>query len=119
MITGWLLKIVVGIAVVGFLLVELGSPLVTRGQLDGIAHDAADNAALHLLDHPDEVEQAKQIAIDLATGKEAALTLFDAGPQLVTVTVQRDARSLLLKKLKQLESWYDVEVTATATKVRR
>lgn len=119
MITGWLSKIVIGIALVGFLAVELISPVAVRAQLDGVAHDAADNAALHLLDHPDEVERARLIADEIAKEKDAALTFFDVGSNGVTVTVEREARSFLLKKMEQLESWYDVEVTASAARVRR
>ena len=119
MITGWLSKIVIGIALLGFIGVELISPLAVRAQLDGVAHDAADNAVLHLLDHPEEVEQARVIAEDIARDKDAALTLFDVGTNGVTVTVEREARSFLLKKVEQLESWYDVEVTVSAARVRR
>lgn len=119
MITGWLAKIVIGIALVGFLAVELISPVAVRAQLDGVAHDAADNAVLHLLDHPDEVERARLIADEIAREKDAALTFFDVGTNGVTVTVEREARSFLLKKVEQLESWYDVEVTASAARVRR
>ena len=119
MITGWLSKIVLAIALVGFIAVELISPLVVRAQLDGVAHDAADNAVLHLLDHPTDVERAREIAQDIATDKDAALTVFDVGVNGVTVTVQREARSFLLAKVEQLESWYDVKVTVTEARARR
>lgn len=119
MITGWLSKIVFGIALFGFLAVELISPVVVRTQLDGVARDAADNAALHLLDQPGETQRARQIADDIARDRDAALTRFELGATGVTVTVQRQARSFLLGRMEQLESWYDVEVTASATRVRR
>ena len=119
MITGWLAKIVLGIALFGFLGVELVSPVVVRAQLDDVAHDAADNAALWLLDHPDGSERAREIAEDIAVEKDAVLTVFDIGTAGVTVTVERQARSFLLKKVEQLQSWYDVEVTASAATVRR
>lgn len=117
MITGWLVRIVVGFALVGFLIVEAGSPLVTRAQLDGIAHDAADSAALDLLDNNDP-DRARQIALDIVTDKDAFLKAFTVDQRGVTVTVEREARSLVLKEIDQLESWYDVEVTATADTVR-
>lgn len=117
MITGWLLKMVLSFALVGFLLVEGGSPLITRAQLDDVAHDAADNAVLEILDHND-AEQARAVAEEIATDEDAALTRFTIDQQGVTVTVEREARSFLLKKFEPLESWYDVEVTATAARVR-
>ena len=118
MITGWLLKIVLAFALVGFLGVELGSPLVTRAQLDTVAHDAADNAVLDLLAHNDD-ERARQTALDIVTEKSAVLKHFEITTTGVVVTVEREARSFLLKKVEQLESWYDVEVTATASRVKR
>lgn len=120
MITGWLSKIVLGIALVGFLVVELVSPVVVRAQLDGIAHDAADNAALHLLDRPADTERAREIAEEIVAEEDGvALTVFTVGTGGVSVTVQRQARSFLLGKVEQLKSWYDVKVSASAATVRR
>lgn len=118
MITGWLVKIVLGFVLTGFILVEAGSPLVTRAQLDDVAHDAADNAALDLLDKNDP-KRARTIAEGIVVEKDAFLKSFSVDQAGVHVTVERPARSLLLKKVKQLESWYDVEVSATASTVRR
>ena len=118
MITGWLLKIIVGFALVGLLIFEGGSPLITKAQLDEVAHDAADNAALDLLEKND-VERARQTAADIATGKKAVLTRFTISQTGVNVTVQRQARSILLKNIDQLRDWYDVEASATASTVRR
>lgn len=118
MITGWLLKIVLVFVLLGFILVEAGSPLITRAQLDEVAHDAADNAALDLLDRND-VNRARTIAEEIVAEEDAALKSFSIDQAGVHVTVERQARSLLLKKVKQFESWYDVEVSATASTVRR
>ena len=46
MILRWLVKIAAGVAIAGFLVVELGSPLWTRASLDGTAHDAANDEVL-------------------------------------------------------------------------
>ena len=118
MITGWLLKIIVGFAVVGLLIFEGGSPLITKAQLDEVAHDAADSAALDLIEKND-VERARQVAVDVATGKKAVLTQFSVNQAGLHVTVHRQARSILLKNIDQLRDWYDVEATATASTVRR
>jgi len=116
-ITGWLMKIVVSFVLVGLVLVEVGSPLVTRGQIDGVAHDAADSAALDLLDHNDP-ERARQVAQDIADDKDVVLEAFTIDQRGVRVTVVRQAWSLVLKKWDRTKSWYDVRVTATATKAR-
>lgn len=118
MITGWLFRIVLVFALLGFILVDAGSPLVTRAQLDDVAHDAADSAVLDLLDKND-VDRARAIAEDIAAEKDAALKSFSVDQSGVHVTVEREAWSLVLKRVEQLESWYDVEVSVTAATVRR
>lgn len=119
MITGWLLKLVVTFVVIGFLLVEAGSPIVTRAQLDDVAHDAADNAAVEYMQSSD-TERARGIAERIVTEKNAMLTKFEITTAGVLVTVHREAKSLLLKKWDTTKDWYDVEVTADAsTRIRR
>lgn len=117
MIIGWLMKIVISFALVGFLAVELGSPLVTRAQLDTLAHDAADNAVLELLGNNSD-ERAQEVANEVVTKEDARLKHFVIDQRGVTVTVEREARSFLLKKVEQLKSWYEVEVTASAARKR-
>ncbi|MGH9281730.1 MAG: hypothetical protein ACRD0S_02210 [Acidimicrobiales bacterium] len=118
MITGWLVKIVLAFVIVGLLLVEGGSPLITKAQLDDIAHDAADNAALDLLDKND-IERARKVAEDIVLEKDAALTAFSVEPGRIRITVEKEARSFLLKNVDQFRDWYDVEVTVSASTVRR
>lgn len=119
MIFGWLARIVVVIALVGALTIEVGSPLVTRAQLDDVAHEVADDAGLELLDSANP-EKARAIAELTAAHNDAdliAFTLTDDGRAVVTV--EREARSLLLKRWSRTRSWYEVRVTATSTKGRR
>ena len=118
MITGWLFKIVLAFAIVGLALVEGGSPLITKAQLDDVAHDAADNAALDMLDKNDP-ERARKIAEEIVREKDAALTQFRVDPGVIRITVQKEARSFVLKKVEQFRDWYDVEVTVSASTVRR
>ncbi|HVE45999.1 MAG TPA: hypothetical protein VNA57_04540 [Acidimicrobiales bacterium] len=116
MITGWLLKLVVSIALMGFLAVELGSPLVTRAQLDDVAHDAADTAAFELLNNRD-VERARATANEILTGKKATLKEFALDQQgRINLTAEREARSFLLKKWDRTDSWYLIRVKVTSEK---
>lgn len=113
MITGWLVKVVVAIVLVGFLAVELGSPVVARAQLDGVANDAADNAALELMSSGDAA-RARAAAEEIVVDKDATLKDFTVNAQgQVVLTVEREARSLLLKKWSTTKGWYDVEVKVT------
>ena len=72
MIGGWLLKIALGLALVAFLVVELGSPLLARATLDGTAHDAANDAA-HEYFQSHDTDKAQQAASQDAAGDHAKL----------------------------------------------
>ncbi|HUR18457.1 MAG TPA: hypothetical protein VMZ51_05900 [Acidimicrobiales bacterium] len=116
MITGWLVKIVVSFLLVAFLAVELGSPLVTRAQLDDLAHDAADSASLELLNTAD-VERAKGVAVKILTDKSATLEEFAVDTEgRIKLTTEREARSVLLKKWDRIKSWYLIRVKVTSEK---
>jgi hypothetical protein len=115
LIGSWLLKIVVGLALAAFLVVELGSPLVARATLDSTAHDAAGDAAHEYLQNRDSAK-AQQVALDDATNGHAKLTAFAIDEQgVVRVTLSKQAKSYVLHRIDQLKGWYDVTVTASAT----
>ncbi len=111
----WLTKIVVMIALVGLAVVEVGSPMVTRMQLDGVAHDAADSAAHELFERPD-VARARATAGAVVTQRSAGLKDFQIDAQgVVHVTVERQARWFVLRRWERAKGWFDVEVSASAT----
>lgn len=114
MVSGWLLKIVIAIAVVGFLVIELGSPVWTRAQLDDVAHDIADEAAFDLKRTNDPAVTRAE-AEKLASAKDVTLTAFEIrDAQHVYVTVYRQAKSYLLRRFDQTRDWYDISVKADA-----
>ena len=114
MITGWLVKIILSIALVGFLVIELGSPLVMQAQLDGVAHDAANAAGLELRSSGNQ-EVAKAEAARVADENNATLEEFTVDQQgQARVTVRKEARSFLLKKWDRTKSWYDIKKSATS-----
>ena len=116
MIIRWLVKIVIVIAIVGFVAVEAGSPLIMRAQLDGVAHDAADDSFQSLF-HGGTPDQAREVADNDAKdkgAKVAAFTINDDGS--TRVTVEKEARSFLVHKVKRFASYYDVKVTAVSQK---
>lgn len=114
MITGWLVKLVLGIAVTGFVAIELGTPLVVRAQLDGSAHDAADEAGFVIRDGGSQ-EAAAQAAAEVAAKNDADVEAVGVDEQgKVSVTLRKQAKSYLLKKWDRLQSWYEVRVSATS-----
>ena len=114
MIGGWLAKIVIVIALLGFAAVELGSPLWTRAQLDGIAHDAADEAA-RVYSDTRKSDEARSAAEEKAKDDGAVVTTFTIDTQRrVHVTVFKKAKSYLLENFGPTKDWYDVSVEASA-----
>jgi hypothetical protein len=117
LIGGWLLKVIVGIAVLGFVVVELGSPFVARAQADDAAHEVANEASFRIRD--DFTEQALQDSCTNEAAKhDVTVTVcdFDTKTQEVVVTVTKNARSFLLDKFDATKDWYVVEASARAEK---
>ena len=115
MVGGWLIKVIVGIALLGFVVVELGSPFVARAQADDAAHEVANEASFRLRDN------FTQQSLDDACASESAdqnVTIvactFDTPTDEVRVTVSKHARSFLLDKFDATKDWYDVEASAEA-----
>ncbi|HEX9969985.1 MAG TPA: hypothetical protein VGB03_07585 [Acidimicrobiales bacterium] len=119
MITGWLVKLVLGIAVVGFLLIELGTPLIVRTQLDGIAHESADQAGFALR-NGGNAEAAEAAAVEQASKDKAEVTEFAITPEgEARVTVRKEAKSYLFKKWDRTKGWYDLKASATSQGSKR
>jgi hypothetical protein len=113
-ISRWLLKLILGIAVVGLVLFEVGSPYVTKAILDGNAHDAADDAAHEYFQNHD-VDRAHAVAQQDADGDHAELTTFNIDDQgTVHVTLSKQAKSYVLHNFGPTKDWYNVSVSATA-----
>jgi hypothetical protein len=112
---GLILKLVLATAVVGALAAEVGSPVVARVQLDGVAHDVADDASRSI--HRDGSRAAARArAGATAVDRGASLTRFQVRPDgEVEVSVAKEAPSYVLKRVPQVESWYDVEVDASSS----
>jgi Flp pilus assembly protein TadG len=114
MVSRWLLKLVIGIAVVGFALFELGSPFVTKAILDGNAHDAADDAAHEYFQNHDPA-RAQAVAQQDADGDGAKLAFFNIDDQgTVHVTLSKQAKSYVLHNFGPTKDWYAVQVSASA-----
>ena len=113
MIGAWLLKILLAIAAVALVLVELGSPLVARAQADDAAHAVADNAAREIVQGHSE-EEARAAAAEVATTRGVILDAFVVEAGTVRVTVSKEARSYVLRRVAAVRSWYHVDASAAA-----
>lgn len=114
MISGWIVKLVLSIAVAGFLLIELGTPLIIRTQLDGIAHESADQA-IFAIRNGGGAEAAEEAAVQHAAKDGAEVTEFAFDNEgKAKVTVRKEAKSYLFKKWDRMKGWYDLKATATS-----
>jgi len=113
-ISRWLLKVIIGIAVAGLVIFELGSPLVTKTILDGNAHDAANDAAHDYFNNHD-AGRAQGVAQQDAQNDGAKLDAFDIDEQgTIHVTLSKQAKSYVLHNFGPTKDWYTVQRSATA-----
>jgi len=111
-VSGWLVKVVVGIALVGAIVIEVGSPLVARAQADDAATQIADETSFRLRD--DFTQARLEESCDAEGAKHDVDVLvcdFDQTTQEVVIRVRKEARSLVLKNWSVTEDWYNPEVT--------
>jgi hypothetical protein len=116
-IGGWLVKVIVGIALLGFAVVELGSPFVARAQADDAAHEIANEASFQL--GKNFSEETLQSSCTMEADKhDVSITTctYDQPTNMVHVTVTKEARSFLLAKFDATKDWYIVDASAEAEK---
>jgi hypothetical protein len=114
LISSWLVKIVLGIALIGAAVLELGSPLIAKAQADDAAHNIADEVAFRLTAHNTKAELDDACKTESAKESVEVLQCTVDSKGDVVVRVRKDARSLVLKRWSATEDWYHPEVTATA-----
>ena len=114
MVGGWLLKVVLGIALVGFLVIEGGSPLIAQAQADDAVQEIAVEAAFQF-SRTTTVEGMQQRCEELAAKKDVTIENcgFDEAGN-ISVTVTKQARSVLLKNLSPTKDWYVRRASATS-----
>jgi hypothetical protein len=117
MVGSWLLKIILGIAFVGLVLLEAGSPLIARAQADDAAHEVANEGALVYggSQDPDRLqERCREVAADKSVELIEPPGCFINDNNDVEARVRKEALSVVLKNWSVTEDWYNVEVSATA-----
>jgi len=115
-ITGWLVKVLVGIALAGFLVIELGSPLVTRAQADDAAHEVANEAAFRLSSTNTEQSLKDACTAEASDQNVAVVKCGINAKNEIEVTVTKAAKSFLFDKFEPTKKWYLAEATATAAR---
>jgi hypothetical protein len=117
-LTAFLVKLVVGFALVGLLVVEGGSIIWARLK----ASDAADSAAIAAADsfsQNHDVRFAREAALDAVERKDPDARLvepFKVQPDgTVRVTVLKRAPTVLVDRIGLTEDWAIIRITATGS----
>ena len=113
MISGWVVRLVVSLAVLGLVLFEAGSPLIARVQLDGVAAEAARQANREF-DKSGSKAAAEKAAKDEAEASGAALAAFAVDENSAAVTITRTAPSVIFGRFDQTKSYYNVSVNGVS-----
>ena len=115
MVSSWLIKVVLGIALVGAIIIEVGSPLVAKTQASEAAQEIADETSFAIRDNFTQATLVE--SCETESDKRSVKLIkcdYDRSTREVVVRVQKEARSLFLKNWSATEDWYLPEATARA-----
>ena len=113
MITGWLLRVVLGIALAGFLAVEIGSPLLARAQADDAAHEVANEAGFEY-GRTNSYEGMQERCREKSSDTGVDLLSCEIVDGKIAVTISKKARSFLFDRFGPTKKWYRAQASATA-----
>jgi hypothetical protein len=105
-VTGWIFKLLISLALVGVVAFEAGAVIVARVTVDGVASEAAGEAASAYA-RGQNAGAAEAIAKEYAASHGATMVGFTIENQgrAVTVTVEKRARTILLHRIGATEKW--------------
>lgn len=113
MISGWVVRLIASLSLVGLLLFEAGSPLIARVQLDGVAGEAARQANREF-DKSGSKTAAEKAAQAEAAKSSAQLTAFAVDKNSAAVTISRVAPSVIFGKWDKTKGYYNVTVNGVS-----
>jgi hypothetical protein len=120
MVIGWLVRLLVGLALAAVVLYELGAIAVNHVTLDGTADDIARELASSLPENGVTTPASlTRVALPLATpiAREArarVLKVWMDDRGRLYVRLRRSARTLLVRRIEQLRRYGRADVTGTA-----
>lgn len=114
-IVGWIVKLLVGLALFGVALFEAGAIIVSRVTIDRISIDAAQEAGLEY-GRSESTRRAREVAEDLVERNDAELIDLQVlnGGELVLVTVEKQAATLIADRIPGIKDWTTARATNTA-----
>ncbi|HVE92643.1 MAG TPA: hypothetical protein VNE62_10160 [Actinomycetota bacterium] len=114
-VSAWLVKMLLAVAVVGFIVLEGGSLVFNRLQAPDIAATAAQEAGL-VYSNSNVFEAAKATAEEYVTKNGGEFVEFKVDPvgRRVSVRMKKTAKTFVVKKIERLHPLAVVEVTESA-----
>ena len=105
-ITGWLLKLVISLAIFGLVAFEAGAIVVAKVTIEDIAGDAV-AAAAHEYGTTKNQDEAEKAAREVAESKGAVLEAFSVveDGKAVVVTLSKPAKTLFVHRIGVIDGW--------------
>lgn len=108
----------VTVAVVGFIALDLGGPILTRIQIDNDARNATSEVTKLYSTTGGDVDAVQARLEQQLDGTGIAVAKIEVTPpetkggdSVLHITYQKDVKSWLFGRLPPLKGWYHVEVT--------
>lgn len=114
-VSSWLVKLLVSVAIGGFLLLEGGSMVVNRLQAGDIAGQAASEAGI-VYENRGNFDRAEDRAADFVVENNGEFVAFEVAQdgESVSVTVRKTATVFLVDRFEVFDDMVTVEVTESA-----
>ncbi len=105
-ITGWLLKLVLSLAIFGLVAFEAGAIVVAKVTIEDIAGDAVAAAAQEYRSSQNQ-DAAEKAASEVAESKGAVLEAFSVveNGKAVVVTLSKPAKTLFVHRIGVTDGW--------------
>jgi Flp pilus assembly protein TadG len=116
-VVSFLIRVLLGIAIVGMVFVEGGSILFTKLRVQDTAESGANSGVGALSTNPGECTAAGTVAAQTVHDKdpEIEITGFTCLPDgRFRITVQKEASTIVVKNISAIEDWALARSTATA-----
>jgi Flp pilus assembly protein TadG len=116
-VASWLIKVVLGIAIVGLIFVEGGSIVFTKLQVQDTAESGATAGVGYLSQNPADCNGAGEVATVAVHDKDPEVQITELSclqDGRFRVSVRKEASTIVVGKISAIERWAVAESTATA-----
>ncbi|MGH2785789.1 MAG: hypothetical protein ACRDJ1_11045 [Actinomycetota bacterium] len=105
-VTGWLVKLVISLAIFGLVAFEAGAIVVAKVTIESVAGDVLSEAR-EVYGMAEDAEQAEKAARAVAEQNDAVLEKFEIveNGDAIVVTVSKKAKTVLVHRIGFAEDW--------------